>query len=158
MKVILKEEGLSLEFGIKNYIRDCDEDHAWDLGIDFVLRLGEPEGSLLYYDLSGKSILSCGEVDELLNFIQGALSPNGNQKTFGLECYEPDLIFKIDQFGVEITVHFWANGQLSYNHVVVHFDRANMQKLCLYLMLATGQIDQNDKRIQRLIRDGILAQ
>ena len=149
MKLILDAEGINISFEIKGYKKTKDrDDPVWcKCSCSFV------SNKWLNYSIENSEVLTCGEVEYLLENLQKLL--NGQLKEdLEIEFIEPDFSFELitekdlredERYtyiakGYEIAdieaywcIHFWDEGALTGNYLKIWLGREDIIKLRDYL-------------------------
>lgn len=167
----LNLDSIVMNMRINSYNKHYKDGDDW-LKVDFSL-----EGyKWLNYQISSEIIEYC-EVDQLIDDLSDLLAGKMKEKTY-IELTEPDLAFILKpQYDVRknprvlyvreglemidasmtMEVHFWDDeGALTANYMSLDFDRDDIECLLHYLKLISGIENVNDKKIVKLINDGII--
>lgn len=167
----LNLDGIAVQLQIRKYVKVADDwDWTW-CKTDFSFR----SAPWLDYAKENDEVLLAREVDELAESLEKLLSDKlDGPREFA--CIEPDFVFilnpkedlrnnprilyirpgcEFSDISMEWQVYFWDDG-LTANYLSVALGQEEIEYLLIYLKLVTGQLSEQDIRVQELISKGIL--
>ena len=145
------------------------EDDRWSV-VEFCLK-----GKYIEYSLDSE-IMLCSEVMDLCDAL-GALLDNKISEDCKVRFVEPDFEFYLytakrlydipgevlyrDGFEdvdicMQMIVRFWFHGILGSNYFTMAFERNEIEALYTYLCMVTGKIKKDDKKIKKMLKDGLI--
>ena len=174
MKLHLNLAGVEVSLQIKNYIKKLPNEDMFSnwCKTDFSFTSGD----WLNYSQDNSEIFLPHDIDTLANLVEDLLNDRLD-KSIEYECVEPDFTFilnpkkdlrndpevlyvrpgcEIVDIDAEWKISFWHDG-LTANYLSLSLDRGDIENLLYYLRLITGELKEDDPKIQHLIRDGILS-
>lgn len=163
-------EGIEFRFRIAGY-KSSTKDDRYDewCKVDLAVRAGE----WLDYHVEASEMLLAMEVETLKDAIDDLLHDRLDQPT-ELGFVEPDIEFdlypkedlrndprflyirsgcEISDIYMELVISFWHDG-LTANRLVLGLCQNDIEKLACYLKYITGQTDNNDVTVQKMIAAG----
>lgn len=130
----------------------------------------------LDYKKENCEVLLAQEVDDLIEALENLLSDKLSEPT-EFSFVEPDFVFNLSpkedlrnnprilyvrpgcEFSdiyMEWQVHFWDEGYLAANFLTVTLGQEEIEYLLTYLKTVTGELSEQDLKVQELIVKGVI--
>lgn len=169
----LNLEGIVVNLRIRQYTKPDKNnwDYTW-CKVDFSFC----SNPWLDYKKENCEVLLAQEVDDLIEALENLLSDKLSEPS-EFSFVEPDFVFNLSpkedlrnnprilyvrpgcEFSdiyIEWQVHFWDEGGLTANFLTVTLGQEEIEYLLTYLKTVTGELSEQDSKVQELIIKGVI--